>query len=550
MLGDVEIGQQLRDRWVRIQPAAGAAHWAQIVWATRDSLTLVGLLGAVAAGDTFAVVVAPGSADLYVFVDGDGNPIAAFAADGSPLPNTISGAVITRTGRSTVVDGLAGLTPGELVGATIEIVGGAGAGQRRTVIANTATSITVGRPWDVAPAAGSAYEVRRYDGLVVRSVAVTIEDNDIAGVAIVVTGADTRVTEGAPAGHPGVADRYEVVLTRQPDADVMVTITTDGQTEVRRFGVGSFGPSLELTFTPGTWNVAQVVELRAFADTLIEGAQIQVISHTVSSDPAVESDDTASRTDTIVEPDAVSTILLSERPMPGSAVTVTAEGGSSNQIQRVVVGTEVVGGSYFLTFGGERTRRIRFDASAAAVKGALEALATVGDITVVRLAEPGFVFLVAFLTPPGGLIEGDGAELVAGVTVTDDGVAVGAGRFVVEENTLTFNDEFGSTEYRSGTFVVSYGFRVPGFDQVPAPSIDVRVDDDDVASGCNERARACSNRHRERRLDRRHRVGRRAARAGTGLDIGQLPARPLAGAGSRHDGDRRLRGHADPHQQG
>ncbi len=95
LLGDVEIGQQLRDRWVRIQPAGGAAHWAQIVWATRDSLALVGLLGAVAAGDTFSVVVAPGSTDLYVLVDGDGNPIAAFAADGSPLANTISGAVIT-----------------------------------------------------------------------------------------------------------------------------------------------------------------------------------------------------------------------------------------------------------------------------------------------------------------------------------------------------------------------------------------------------------------------------------------------------------------------
>ncbi len=238
-----------------------------------------------------------------------------------------------------MVDGLAGLTPGELVGATIEIVGGAGAGQKRTVIANTATSITVGRPWDIAPAAGSAYEVRRYDGLVVRSVAVTIEDNDIAGVAIVVTGTDTRVTEGAPAGHPGAADTYEVVLTRQPDADVIVTITTDGQTEARRFGVGVFGTSLVLTFTPDTWNVAQVVEVRAFADTLIEGARIQVISHTVSSDPAVESDDTASRTDTIVEPDAVSTILLSERPVPGSAVTVTAEDSSSNQIQRVVVGS-------------------------------------------------------------------------------------------------------------------------------------------------------------------------------------------------------------------
>ncbi len=487
VLGDVEIGQQLVGRWIKVQPAVGAAHWAQILWATSDTLTVAGgFLGAVGPGATFSVVTAAGVDTPYVLVDAAGAPIAAFAANGSPLPNTIVGATVTSVGTSTVVDGLAGLTPGGLVGATIEIVGGTGVGQKRTIIANTATSITVSRPWDIAPTVASAYEIRRYDALVVAAVAVIIEDDDTAGVAIIVTGADTRVTEGAPAGHPGAADTYQVVLTRRPDANVIVTITTDGHTLVRLAGTGTFVASLQVTFTPDDWFVARTIEVAATGtadDSTVEGPQTQVIDHTVTSSPATEGDETAARTDTIASPDGASTVLLSERPVLGSPITVTPD--ATNRVQVIALAGDVVGGSYFLTFGGERTRRIRFNAEALTIEALLEELVTIGDVTVTSIG-PG-TFAIDFGTAQATLVAADGAPLLAGVTVTVDGGApLAPGRFVVEENTLTFRDANGNVEFRTGTFAITYTYAVPGFHQVAAPSIDVRVDDDERIAGRND----------------------------------------------------------------
>ena len=479
VLGDTEIGQQLvLNGYVRI-----GTFTSKIVWATRDSLTLADPLPAgLVPGVMFEIVDSGGF--LLVLRDAGGQPIGAFTANGTPLPNTISNAVITRVGTSSIADTAATYT--NLVGASVEIVGGTGVGERRTIITHTGTQLVLSRPWDEAPSAGSAYEIRRYDSLAVRAVGVVIEDNDAAGVGVVVSGTDTRVTEGAPVGHPGAADTYQVVLTRQPTATVRVTIRTDGETRVRIFGSADpFVTQLELVFTAANWNVPLTIEVQAFDDSTIEGPQIQTIEHVVTSLP--ETDTYPTRVDTILAPTEVSTILLSERPRVGGTITVAPQGGPT--VQLLTIGADVVGGSYFLSVGGERTRRIRFDANEADIEALLEELITVGNVTVARIGT-GLMFSITFVTPALAVVA-DGASLIAGVTVTiDDALTIETllpGRFVLEENTLTFRGAAnGDVEYRLGTIVVTYQYRAPGFHQIGAPSIDVRVDDNEVIVGRND----------------------------------------------------------------
>ena len=54
--------------------------------------------------------------------------------------------------------------------------------------------------------------------------AVRNTDDDTAGVAVVISGADTRVTELTDltlfAEHPGSVDTYQIVLTRQPATEL------------------------------------------------------------------------------------------------------------------------------------------------------------------------------------------------------------------------------------------------------------------------------------------------------------------------------------------
>ena len=215
--------------------------------------------------------------------------------------------LITGTGSATIIDSLANFT-GSLVGSTVEIVGGDGIGQRRTIVANTSTSFTVGRFFSEPVSAGTAYWIQRYDRLQTRAVAVTVEDDDTAGVAVVISGTDTRVTELTSvttfAAHPGAVDTYQVVLTRQPLSDVTVTIRTDGQTLLRLQGVGSYVQELTLTFTSGDWATPRIIQVIAADDFAIEGPQIQIIDHSTNTVPtsSSENDSTATRIDTVVAP--------------------------------------------------------------------------------------------------------------------------------------------------------------------------------------------------------------------------------------------------------
>ena len=230
------------------------------------------------------------------------------------------------------------------------------------------TTLTVNRAWD-ATLAPVSYEIRRYDGLIVRAVPVTVEDDDTAGVSVVTT--TPRVTEGATSPHPGATFTYQLFLTRRPDADVAGVVRTNGQLLVRHHGVGSYTSSLVVEFTPEDWNHPVTIEVKAHDDSVVEGPQIELIEHIVTSAGDVAT--TPTRTDT-TDLDGSSTMLLAEPVHLGGTVTATQSSGH----WFVEVGATVVGGGYYLTVGGERTRRIAFDADAATVALRLAELSTVG----------------------------------------------------------------------------------------------------------------------------------------------------------------------------
>jgi|GEM_PF-2981406 len=107
-----------------------------------------------------------------------------------------------------------------------------------------------------------------FDGLTIANVDVTITDNDTPSVSITESGGATTATEG------GVGDSYTLVLTTQPSADVVITVSPNGQVTA--------GPS-PLTFTNGNWNTPQTVTVNAVDDAVADGAVDGLVSHTAAS---------------------------------------------------------------------------------------------------------------------------------------------------------------------------------------------------------------------------------------------------------------------------
>lgn len=116
-----------------------------------------------------------------------------------------------------------------------------------------------------------------FNGLTISNVAVTITDNDSAGVSITESGGSTSAAEG------GAGDTYTVVLTFAPTANVTITLSPGAQATAT--------PS-PLTFTtgacpgPGNWCTAQTVTVGAVDDAAVEGAHTGTITHTAASGDA------------------------------------------------------------------------------------------------------------------------------------------------------------------------------------------------------------------------------------------------------------------------
>ena len=117
-----------------------------------------------------------------------------------------------------------------------------------------------------------------YDGVVAETVAVTVGDDDSAGVTVSV--AAVRVMEVAAMGVTAASDgnmaRYEIVLTSAPTGDVTITPSSSDMS------AATVLPQ-SLIFTDQNWNVAQSVTVTGVDDAIDKGPdRTATIRHAVS----------------------------------------------------------------------------------------------------------------------------------------------------------------------------------------------------------------------------------------------------------------------------
>jgi hypothetical protein len=84
------------------------------------------------------------------------------------------------------------------------------------------------------------------------------------------------------ASDPSGYDEYTITLPNQPEENVDVLVTTDGQTTVDA-DPNTLGIQDTLTFTPAEWNTPKSVYVWAVDDAVSEGPHTSTITNTASS---------------------------------------------------------------------------------------------------------------------------------------------------------------------------------------------------------------------------------------------------------------------------
>jgi len=120
-----------------------------------------------------------------------------------------------------------------------------------------------------------------YNGSLADRVVVDVADNEVASVVVIESDGSTDVVEG------GATDTYQVVLTKQPTADVTIDMDAIKTRTTGSNNSGNFAYFQEqvlvndvaattLTFTTTNWNTPQTVAVSAIDDTIIDGDDTQV----------------------------------------------------------------------------------------------------------------------------------------------------------------------------------------------------------------------------------------------------------------------------------
>ncbi|WRH68964.1 MAG: calcium-binding protein [Planktothrix sp. GU0601_MAG3] len=153
----------------------------------------------------------------------------------------------------------------------------------------------------------------QYIGVPISDITATVNDNDIPSIKITQSQGSTNITE------EGVTDFYEVILTSQPTANVIVKITPDSQTDL---GNGEDNP-IELTFTPDNWNSPQLVTVNAIDDSIVEDK-----IHTSTLVHSISSSDNNYNSNTPIFIDQVETYFLTvditenDKPLPPGTANI------------------------------------------------------------------------------------------------------------------------------------------------------------------------------------------------------------------------------------
>ena len=131
-----------------------------------------------------------------------------------------------------------------------------------------------------------------YDGVANQTVTAETVDNDPqAGFTVAESGGGTSVSE------TGTTDTFTVVLTNQPNSNVVIDVSSGDTDEA------TVSPS-SLTFTTGNWNSAQTVTVTGVSDNAVDGNQNTTITVSVNDgssdnnfDPLNDQTITATTTD-------------------------------------------------------------------------------------------------------------------------------------------------------------------------------------------------------------------------------------------------------------
>ncbi|MFN2611440.1 MAG: hypothetical protein ABR507_11310 [Actinomycetota bacterium] len=271
---------------------------------------------------------------------------------------------------------------------------------------------------------------------------ILIGDNHWPGVRVIESGGSTNVIEQHAGGSFGnqadaftgspilpALDDYTVALTKQPTADVYVTVQaqptrtsqTGGivsfaqQVDVSIDGGSTWGQTKVLHFTSANWNFPQTVLVRAHQDTRVDGQDTQVFApqlqqlNAIQGPLFVNGGEGANRTGLLEREPVMLPGELNQTPSMGhvisstpgtldntiaatitiehsllSKVVISAEPGTSKKTQSIAVDT--VSGTMKLTYGAGTTDALAFNAPAVTIEDALrpllKAVDAAADLTV------------------------------------------------------------------------------------------------------------------------------------------------------------------------
>ena len=140
----------------------------------------------------------------------------------------------------------------------------------------------VNDPASIAHAVVAGRSADEYDDVTVAGVAVTVTDDDTAGVTV--SESTLTVAEGA-------TGTYTVKLKTQPTSDVVIEVMSFGSDDVTvDTDAATSGDQDTLTFTRDNWNTAQTVTVTAAADTDAVNDSALIFHELVASRSADEYD--------------------------------------------------------------------------------------------------------------------------------------------------------------------------------------------------------------------------------------------------------------------
>ena len=280
-----------------------AASIAHAVDASRsaneyDAVTIAGVVVTVTDNDTAGAMVSK----TTLTVDEGGNGSYTVKLDAQPTSDVVIG--VTKSGSPDVTVSPATLTFSSSNWDTAQTVTVAAAQDADAV--NDAASIT-----HAVVAASSADE---FDPVTIAGVAVTVTDDDTAGVTV--SASSVTVAEGG-------SGSYTVRLNTQPTSDVVIGVTKSGSPDV------TVSPAT-LTFTPSNWDTAQTVTVRAAQDDDAVNDAASITHAVVAASSANEYDAVtiAGVTVTVTDDDTAG-VTVSE-----TTLTIT-EGGSGSYTVRL-----------------------------------------------------------------------------------------------------------------------------------------------------------------------------------------------------------------------